>query len=606
MNALTSPISSGTPQTILRYATGPAASPAEPSAAQPNSFATSLSNAAKNAATNAPSNASQNQRGVERDTAYQPESLSGRPTSRQTSKDGSSPLPDTHGAPPLTQSSAKSPNILAISLNAPLAVLPNAVVAPLTPVLPSDASAATEELAPADVSTSMAAAGAAATAATNSATSKDADASVSPFLIADDSAVAAAQATESAQPQSTQDLSATDDSSPAAIAPNSQGDWAEGAPSAHDASTSVRQASTGSAQPNEKNINAKNDAQEWRVQIAASLPASDPQPSANAVTTDATVVNQRSAIPVQQRSGSTNDISTATSGVGAAQNGVSAVIDRSPATLQSGNAAAPANVTAPPVAAQNGGAANDSGGSTQHDSAKQDDSSDVHSGNAVNNASQTSTTVAAGGMPAIAVNPTFASANATALANSPVVAVSAPATQSPAGVVPEKHASVPSLPLTQTSTVPSAEGFSSTDAVRVSELHQRAGGAEMRITMDTELFGAIDLRATVHQSSLTATINVQHADVQNLLATDLPALQRSLADQHFHVERISVLSGSTATGSGLAEQQARRGDASSRQGNSPVGNSAFAARAEVAPKYFGSVAASAERFAAPGRLSVLA
>src|SRR6202035_4140418 len=63
-----------------------------------------------------------------------------------------------------------------------------------------------------------------------------------------------------------------------------------------------------------------------------------------------------------------------------------------------------------------------------------------------------------------------------------------------------------------------------------------------------DLLGSIDLRAVVHQSTLTATIGVQRADVQILLANDLPALQHALSEQSLHVQQISVLGGSAGSG----------------------------------------------------------
>ena len=96
------------------------------------------------------------------------------------------------------------------------------------------------------------------------------------------------------------------------------------------------------------------------------------------------------------------------------------------------------------------------------------------------------------------------------------------------------------------------------DIVRASQLYQRLGGSEMHIAMDTDLLGAIDVRAVVHQSGLTATIGVQRADVQALLANELPALQHALAERSVQVEQISVLSGATGNRmdlSGQAQQQ---------------------------------------------------
>jgi len=65
--------------------------------------------------------------------------------------------------------------------------------------------------------------------------------------------------------------------------------------------------------------------------------------------------------------------------------------------------------------------------------------------------------------------------------------------------------------------------------------------SEMRLAMQTDLLGSIDLRAAMHQSTLTATIGVQRADVQTLLANELPALQHALAEKNLQVGQISVL-----------------------------------------------------------------
>lgn len=67
----------------------------------------------------------------------------------------------------------------------------------------------------------------------------------------------------------------------------------------------------------------------------------------------------------------------------------------------------------------------------------------------------------------------------------------------------------------------------------------------MHIAMNTDLLGAVNVHAVVRQSTVSATIEVQRADVQTLLSNDLPALQHALAERSLHVEQISVLGGST-------------------------------------------------------------
>lgn len=110
------------------------------------------------------------------------------------------------------------------------------------------------------------------------------------------------------------------------------------------------------------------------------------------------------------------------------------------------------------------------------------------------------------------------------------------------------------------------------DVSRASELYQRMGNSEMRVAVETDLLGRIDLHATMHQSTLTATIGVQRSDVQTLLANDLPALQHTLADQHFHIENISVHDNSVGQRMGSSGQQ------ESHRQNSPP-HTAPAARA---------------------------
>lgn len=106
--------------------------------------------------------------------------------------------------------------------------------------------------------------------------------------------------------------------------------------------------------------------------------------------------------------------------------------------------------------------------------------------------------------------------------------------------------------LTRPEPFPAANPQSLSDVVKASELYQRVGGAEIHISMDTDLLGSIDVRAVVHQSTLTATIGVERADVQTMLANELPALQHSLSEQSLHINEISVMSGSIGARSDLS------------------------------------------------------
>lgn len=114
---------------------------------------------------------------------------------------------------------------------------------------------------------------------------------------------------------------------------------------------------------------------------------------------------------------------------------------------------------------------------------------------------------------------------------------SAGASNTPADAAPANNARASSLPLPLPASLPA----SLQDVVNASALYQRVGGADMHIAMQMDLLGSVDLHASIHQGALTATIGVQHTDVQALLSNDLPILQHALAEQNLHVEQISVL-----------------------------------------------------------------
>jgi hypothetical protein len=124
----------------------------------------------------------------------------------------------------------------------------------------------------------------------------------------------------------------------------------------------------------------------------------------------------------------------------------------------------------------------------------------------------------------------------------------------------------------QQPTLPSSLPASLNDVVQASRLYQRVGGAEMHIAMDTDLLGSIDLRAVIHQSGLTATIGVQHADVQALLSSELPGLQHALSQKNLHVEQISIF------GSAVGSHSNQGGSQSQQQKHTP----AFAPQATAA------------------------
>ncbi len=94
------------------------------------------------------------------------------------------------------------------------------------------------------------------------------------------------------------------------------------------------------------------------------------------------------------------------------------------------------------------------------------------------------------------------------------------------------------------------------------QLVQSSGHSEMRIAMQMEKFGAVELHARVAGDEIGAAITVEKRDAHAALAVELPALQQALSDKQLHVDQIALLHGSpnsTASDAG-AQSQAQQGD----------------------------------------------
>lgn len=193
--------------------------------------------------------------------------------------------------------------------------------------------------------------------------------------------------------------------------------------------------------------------------------------------------------------------------------------------------------------------------------------SGTQASDASGDASRTSTAAATSVMPSTAVAATPGAGASTSVH----VVAQAMAQSDAAGgasTASKPGADAPADPQPAVSTpFPASLPRSLNDVTQASQLYQRVGGAEMHIAMDTDLLGSIDLRAVVHQGSLSATIGVQRADVQTLLVNELPALQHSLAEKNLQVGQISVLAGnigSGANGNGQPQQQQGRSQTSAQ------------------------------------------
>jgi flagellar hook-length control protein FliK len=107
---------------------------------------------------------------------------------------------------------------------------------------------------------------------------------------------------------------------------------------------------------------------------------------------------------------------------------------------------------------------------------------------------------------------------------------------------------------------------SATRLVNDAELTNSASQTEMRIAMQTDKLGAIELHARVSGDELGAAIIVEKRDAHAALAVELPALQQALSEKQLRVEQVALTQGSLHSTGGDAgananTQNGERGNA---------------------------------------------
>ncbi len=148
------------------------------------------------------------------------------------------------------------------------------------------------------------------------------------------------------------------------------------------------------------------------------------------------------------------------------------------------------------------------------------------------------------------------------------IAVSPPATSTqlteiPARSTPDAPPSAPAqtqppLPSLHTPDVPSGR------FVNDAQLTNAPGHSEMRIAMQTDKLGAIELHARVSGDQVGAAIIVEKRDAHAALAVELPALQQALSEKQLRIEQVVLTQGSlssTAGDAGANAQHNQRGTA---------------------------------------------
>jgi flagellar hook-length control protein FliK len=137
------------------------------------------------------------------------------------------------------------------------------------------------------------------------------------------------------------------------------------------------------------------------------------------------------------------------------------------------------------------------------------------------------------------------------------VAAAMPAQPQPA------NSNAPLLPASaggthQTETLPAPS--QGTAVVNSAHILAQPGQTEIRIEMQAESLGSVELRAHIAGDQIGASISVEHHDAQVALTTDLPALHIALAEKNLRLETLTVSQGSfSSLSGGLGHDAGQRG-----------------------------------------------
>jgi flagellar hook-length control protein FliK len=90
--------------------------------------------------------------------------------------------------------------------------------------------------------------------------------------------------------------------------------------------------------------------------------------------------------------------------------------------------------------------------------------------------------------------------------------------------------------------------------VSAAHIATQPGQTEIRIEMQADSLGGVELRAHIAGDQIGASISVEHHDAQLALASDLPALHSALVEKNLRVETLSVSQGTFSSLHGGAGQ----------------------------------------------------
>lgn len=168
--------------------------------------------------------------------------------------------------------------------------------------------------------------------------------------------------------------------------------------------------------------------------------------------------------------------------------------------------------------------------------------------------------------------------------------------------------SLPSAPAQAQPTLPSVHVPDSPWGHQVSDaqLTNLNGQSEMRIAMQTDKLGAIELHARVSGDELGAAITVEKHDAHAALAIELPALQQSLSEKQLRVTQVALTQGSLSSTTGDAGASAQNNQRGTPQSPLPSPSASFWNDARNLSTAAWFVHEQVGVFNAQGRLSVQA
>lgn len=97
-------------------------------------------------------------------------------------------------------------------------------------------------------------------------------------------------------------------------------------------------------------------------------------------------------------------------------------------------------------------------------------------------------------------------------------------------------------------------GLPQTTVSAASLLHSQAR-SEMRVAVQTEAMGAVELHAVLASGKLGASISVVSHEAHTLLNNELPALQQVLTDQNLRIDHLSVINAPMSSGAGAGDSR---------------------------------------------------